>query len=48
MGVNEDTVHLLAGKKIEDRCKDPDVLPKINKYIMAGMIEAIKEYLRSC
>ena len=24
------------------------MLPKINKYDMAGMIESIKEYLRAC
>ena len=30
MEVNEDRVHLLAGqKKLEDKYKDPDVLPKI-------------------
>ena len=49
MGVHEDTVHLLAGqKKINREYKDPDVLPKVNKSDMAGTMEAIKEYLRSC
>ena len=49
MIVHEDTMHLLAGeKKLEDKYKDPDVLPKINTYDMAGMMDAIKEYLRSC
>ena len=48
MGVNEDTVHLPAGqKKLEDKYKDPDVLPKINKSDMAGKLEAIKAYLIS-
>ena len=46
-GVNEDTVHLLAAQKeLKDEYKDPDMLPKINKSDMAGMMEAIKEYLR--
>ena len=49
MGVNEDAVDLLTGqKKLEDECKDPNMLPKINKSDMAGTMEAIKEYLRSC
>ena len=44
---NEDSVCLMTGqKKLKDECKDPNVLPKINKSHMAGMIEAIKEYLR--
>ena len=47
--MHENTVHMLAGqKKLEDAYKDPDVLPNINKSDMAGMMEAIKEYLRSC
>ena len=47
-GVHEDTVHLLAGeKKLEEKYKDPDVLPKINKSDMAWTMEAIEEYLRS-
>ena len=46
--VCEYTVHLLAGqKRLEDKYKDQDVLPKVNKTYMTGMIEAIKEYLRS-
>ena len=45
--VHEDTVHLLAGqKRLKDEYKDPDVLPKINKSDMTGMMEVIKEYLR--
>ena len=49
MEVQEDIVHLLAGqKRLEDKYKDPDVLPRVNKADMAGMMEAIKEYLRSC
>ena len=39
---------LMTGqKKLEDECKDPDMLPKINKLDMAGIMKAIKEYLRS-
>ena len=46
--VDEETVCLLAGqKKLEDECKDPDMLPKINKFDMAEMMESIEEYLRS-
>ena len=48
-GVDENTVHLMAGqKKLEDEYKDSNVLLKINKSDMAGTMEAIKEYLRSC
>ena len=48
-GVNEDTVCLMTGqKKLKDEYKYPDVLPKVNKSDMAGTMEAIKEYLRSC
>ena len=47
MGVNEDTLCLMTGqKKLEDKYKDPNVLPKINKSDMEGMMEAIKEYFR--
>ena len=46
-GVQEDIVHLLAGqKRLKDDYKDPDVLPKINKSVMAETIDAIKDYLR--
>ena len=49
MGVHEVTVPLPAGqKKLKDKYKDPDVLPKVNKSDMAGTIEDIKEILRSC
>ena len=42
-------VHLLAcQKRHEDDCKDPDMLPKINKSDMAGTMESKKEYLRLC
>ena len=48
MEVDEGTVCILAGqKKLEDEYKDPYVLPKINKSDMAGMMESIKEHLRS-
>ena len=48
MRVNEDKVHVLAGKeKLKDKYKDPNMLSTINKSDMAGMMEAIKEYLRS-
>ena len=49
MGVHENAVHLLAGqKKLENEYKDTNMLSKINKSEMAVMMEAIKEYLRSC
>ena len=48
MGVNKETVHFFTGqKKLDDRYKDPDVLPKINKSDMSGMMESINEYFRS-
>ena len=48
MGVDEDTVCLLAGqKRLKDEYKDPYMLPKINKADMAGMMESIKHYFRS-
>ena len=47
-GVNEDTLRLMSSqKKFKDKNRDPNLLPKINKYDMAGMMEAIEEYLRS-
>ena len=47
--MNEETVHILAGqKKLEYDYKDPNLLPKINKSDMAGMMETIEEYLRAC
>ena len=49
MGVWEDTVHLLVRQKwLKNKYKDPDMMPKVNKADMAGMMESIKEYLRSC
>ena len=40
---------LLAGqKRLKDEYKDPTMLTKVEKADMAGMMEAIKEYLRSC
>ena len=48
-GACEDTVHLLASqKRLKDKYKGQDVLPKVNKLNMAWTKEAIKEYLRSC
>ena len=48
MGMNKGMVHFLVGqKKLEDENKDPEMLPKINKSDMAGMMESIEEYLRS-
>ena len=39
---------LLAGKKMfKDDYKDPDVLPNVDKAVMAGTM-TIEEYLRSC
>ena len=47
--VHEVTVHLLAGlKRLENDYKVTDMLPKINKFDMAGMIEAIDEYMKLC
>ena len=44
MGVHKKKVHLLAGqKKLKDKYKDLKV-----KSDMAGMMESIKENLRSC
>ena len=44
-----DTGCLLTGQKwLEDKYKDPNVVPKVNKADMAGTMEAIKEYQRSC
>ena len=44
----KETVCLKTGqKKLKDEYKDSNVLPKINKFDMAGIMEAIKEYLRS-
>ena len=33
-------------KQLEDNDKDPDVMPKVNEADMAGMMEAIKEYVK--
>ena len=42
-------MHLLSReKRLKDKYKDPDVLHKDNKADMAGMMEFIEEYLRSC
>ena len=47
--MHENTVCLLAGqKKLKDEYKDLNVLPKINKSDIEGMMESIEEYLRSC
>ena len=47
-GLWDVTVYLLTDqKKIKDNYKDPDMLPKIIEAVMVGMLEAIKEYLRS-
>ena len=46
--MNKDTVHFLVGqKKLEDKYKDPNVLSKINKPDMAGMMESIEECIRA-
>ena len=43
-GVHDDTLHLMASqKKLEDKYKDPNVLPKINKSDMARTMEAVEE-----
>ena len=42
-------MHLVVDpKRLKDKYKDPDVLPKVNKAHMAETMESIKEYLRSC
>ena len=47
--MNKETVSFLVGqKKLKDKYKDPNVLPKIKKSDMAGTIESIEEYLRAC
>ena len=47
--MSEDIVCLLAGqKRLKDKYKDQDMLPKVNKAVMAGTLEAIEDYLRSC
>ena len=33
--------------KLKDEYKDPNMLPRINKSDMAGMMEAVEKYLRS-
>ena len=45
--MNEKTVHQLAGhKKLEDEYVDPNMLPKINKSDIAGMMEAMEKHPR--
>ena len=47
MVVSEDTGCLIEGQnRLEDKYKNPDVLLKVNKANIAGMMEAIKGYLR--
>ena len=47
--MNKETVHHVVGqKKCKDEYEDPNMLPKINKSDMAGMIKSIGEYLRLC
>ena len=42
-------MHLLARKKrLIDKHKDLDVMPKVNKADMVKMMGSIEEYLRSC
>ena len=49
MGACKDIVHLLADqKRLKDKYKDPNMLPKVIKVDMAGTMEAMEEYLRSC
>ena len=46
--MHKDTVLVLAGwKRLENDYKAPDMLFKVNKADIAGMIEVIKEYLSS-
>ena len=49
MGVHDNTVNLLARqKRLEDKYKALTCCLKINKSDMAGKMEVIAEYLRSC
>ena len=49
MVIGKDTICLLADqKRLKDECKDLDVLHNVNKADMAGTMEVIEEYLRSC
>ena len=49
MEEDEGTVCLMTGqKKLKDQYKNPSMLPKINKSDVAGMMETMEEYLRSC
>ena len=44
-GVHKVTVYFLVRlKRVDDECKDPNMLPKVIKADMARMIDAIKEY----
>ena len=48
-GVEEKTVCKLASQnELEVKYNDPKMLPKVNKANMTGIMEDIKEYLRSC
>ena len=45
--VQEGTVHLQTGQKqLEENYKYPDMMPKVDKVDMAGMLKANKEYLQ--
>ena len=49
MGECKDTVHLLAGqKRLEDKYRDLEMLPKVKKADMAGTMGTIKDYMRLC
>ena len=42
-------MHLLNGqKRLKYEHKDQNMLPKVNKADMAGTVESIEEYFRSC
>ena len=46
--MQEDAVHLLARQnRFKEKYKNSHMLPKVNKADMAGMMEAIKEYIKS-
>ena len=47
-GRHEGRLHLLVGqRRLEDKNKDPDVLPKVNKADIVEMVKLIEEYFRS-
>ena len=49
MGVWEGTVHLFAcQKRLEDKYRDPNMLPEVRRVDIAWTMVTMEEYLRSC